>query len=297
LELLKNYKNLVRNFKLKSFCKINLFLRVIKKLSNGYHSIKSLITFCELYDLISISKIKNINDRINFYGKFSKNIDKRSNTVTKVLQLLRKDKLIKNQKFKINIQKNIPHGSGLGGGSSNAADLLNFFNKYMKLKLGKIKINQIAIKIGNDVTVSLKRKNTLLTGKKNGILRLNQKFKLNLLIIYPNLICSTKKIYKKNRIIGISKPQAFFHANNKKKLINLLKNESNDLEKTVIRIYPRIKKIIDLIKSQKGCYLSRITGSGSACIGIFSSMENAIYAKKLIKLKYPSYWCVVAKTM
>ena len=119
----------MRNFKLKSFCKINLFLRVIKKLSNGYHSIKSLITFCELYDLISISKIKNINDRINFYGKFSKNIDKRSNTVTKVLQLLRKDKLIKNQKFKINIQKNIPHGSGLGGGSSNAADLLNFFNK------------------------------------------------------------------------------------------------------------------------------------------------------------------------
>ena len=42
---------------------------------------------------------------------------------------------------------------------------------------------------------------------------------------------------------------------------------------------------------------SRITGSGSACIGIFSNMENAIYAQNLIKLKYPRYWCVVAKTM
>ena len=58
---------------------------------------------------------------------------------------------------------------------------------------------------------------------------------------------------------------------NNKKLINFLKNENNDLEKTVIKIYPKIKKIIDYIKSQKGCYFSRITGSGSACIGIFSN--------------------------
>ena len=76
-----------------------------------------------------------------------------------------------------------------------------------------------------------------------------------------------------------------------------MKNEENDLEKTVISIYPRIKKIIDYIKSQKGCYFSRITGSGSACIGIFSNMKNAIYAQKLIKLKYPKYWSVVSKTI
>ena len=47
---------------------------------------------------------------------------------------------------------------------------------------------------------------------------------------------------------------------------------------------PKIKEVIDYIKSQKGCYFSRITGSGSACIGIFSNMRNAIYAKKLIKI-------------
>jgi len=84
---------------------------------------------------------------------------------------------------------------------------------------------------------------------------------------------------------------------NNKKLIDFLKNEDNDLEKTVIRIYPKVKKIITFIKSQKGCYFSRITGSGSACIGIFSNMKNAIYAQKLIKLKYPKYWCVVSKTI
>ena len=287
----------MKNFKIQSYCKINLFLRVIKKLNNNYHNIISLITFCDLHDVISISKTKSSKDKISFSGKFKKGIRKKTNTVTKILNLLRRAKLLEKQAFKINIQKNIPHGSGLGGGSSNAADLLNYFNSKMKLKLDKKKIKQLANQIGFDVPINLERQNTLLTGKKDEILRLNKKFKLNLLIVYPNLICSTKIVYKKNKKISLLTPQSFFRIKNNKKLINLLKNESNDLEEAVIKIYPKVKKIIDYIKSIKGCYFSRITGSGSACIGIFSNMKNAIYARKLIKLKYPNYWCVVSKTM
>ncbi len=285
------------NIKIKSYCKINLSLKVLKKLNSGYHNIISLITFCDLHDVISISRIRNLKDEISFSGKFKKGINKKSNTITKVLNLLRSIKLLENQAFKINVRKNIPHGSGLGGGSSNAADLLNYFNSKMKLKLSKNKIKKLAGQIGFDVLVNLKKRNTFLTGKRGEILRLNQKFKLNLLIVYPNLICSTKKIYERNRKINLSKPQSIFYIKNNKKLINLLKNENNDLEKTVIKIYPKVKKIIDCIKSQKGCYFSRITGSGSACIGIFSNMKNAIYAQKLIKLKYPKYWCAVSKTI
>jgi len=287
----------VKNFKIKSYCKINLSLRVIKKLNNNYHNIISLITFCDLHDVISISKTRSSRDKISFSGKFKKGINKKSNTVTKILNLLRRAKLLENQTFKINIRKNIPHGSGLGGGSSNAADLLNYFNSKMKLKLSKKKIKQLANQVGFDVPINLERQNTLLTGKKDEILRLNQKFKLNLLIVYPNLICSTKRIYEKNKKISLSTPQSFFCIKNNKKLINLLKNENNDLEETVIKIYPKVKKIIEYIKSIKGCHFSRITGSGSACIGIFSNMKNAIYAQKLIKLKYPNYWCVVSKTI
>ena len=285
------------NIKIKSYCKINLSLKVLQKLNSGYHNIISLITFCDLHDVISISRIRNLKDEISFSGKFKKGINKKSNTITKVLNLLRSIKLLENQAFKINVRKNIPHGSGLGGGSSNAADLLNYFNSKMKLKLSKNKIKKLAGQIGFDVPVNLEKRNTFLTGKKGEILRLNQKFKLNLLIVYPNLICLTKKIYERNRKINLSKPQSFFYIKNNKKLINLLKNENNDLEKTVIKIYPKVKKIIDCIKSQKGCYFSRITGSGSACIGIFSNMKNAIYAQKLIKLKYPKYWCAVSKTI
>ena len=285
------------NIKIKSYCKINLSLKVLKKLNSGYHNIISLITFCDLHDVISISRIRELKDEISFSGKFKRGINKKSNTITKVLNLLRSNKLLKNQAFKINVQKNIPHGSGLGGGSSNAANLLNYFNLKMKLKLSKNKIRKLADQIGFDVSINLEKRNAFLTGKRGKILRLNQKFKLNLLIVYPNLICSTKKIYERNRKINLSQPQSCFYIKNNKKLINFLKNENNDLEKAVIKIYPKIKKIIDYIKSQKGCHFSRITGSGSACIGIFSNMRHAIYVQKLIKLKYPKYWCAVSKTI
>ena len=136
-----------------------------------------------------------------------------------------------------------------------------------------------------------------MTGKKNQILRFNQKYKLNLLIVYPNVVCATKQIYERNKKISLTKKKFFFRAKNKKKLIYFLKKGNNDLEKIVTRIYPKVGEIIELIKSQNGCYFSRITGSGSACIGIFSNMKNAIYAQKLIKLKYPKYWSAVSKTI
>ncbi|MBA1338512.1 MAG: 4-diphosphocytidyl-2-C-methyl-D-erythritol kinase [Pelagibacterales bacterium] len=285
----------MKKTKIKSYCKINLTLRVIKKLNNGYHEIKSLITFCDLFDMISISKTYKTKDEINFFGRFKKNINEQSNTITKALHLLRKKKLIKNESYKISVIKNIPHGSGLGGGSSNAATILNYFNKKTGSKLSNSKMEKLAGQIGFDVPIVLKKKNTMLIGRKDKILRLKQRFNLNILIVYPNLICSTKEIYKSNKNINLNK--IAFLKRNKKDLINYLKREKNDLEDSAVAIYPKIKKIINFIKSQKGCYLSRITGSGSACIGVFSNMRNAITAMKLIKLKHPRYWCVVSKTI
>ena len=143
----------MKNFKIKSYCKINLFLKVLNKLNSGYHNIISLITFCDLHDVISVYKIESLKDKISFSGKFKTGINNKFNTATDVLNLLRKNNLLKNQSFKINIKKNIPHGSGLGGGSSNAANLLNFFNKKMKLKLNENRIKKFARKIGFDVPI------------------------------------------------------------------------------------------------------------------------------------------------
>ena len=283
-------------FKIKSYCKINLNLRILKKLNNGYHNILSLITFSKLHDIITISEIKGPKDKISFSGKFKKGISKEHNTISKVLDSLRKLKLIRNFFFKINVKKNIPHGSGLGGGSSNAAHLLNYLNFKMKLKLSEQKLKKLAYKIGSDVPIILKRQNTFLTGRQGKMLRFKKNFNLNLLLVYPNLNCSTKEIYRKNKTKSLLKIQPYFYKN-KKNLINFLIKDKNDLQKTVVSIYPKIGKIINFIETQEGCYFSRITGSGSACIGIFSNMTKAIYAQKLIKLKYPTYWCVVSKTI
>ena len=286
----------MKKFNLKSYCKINLSLRVLKGLNNGYHKIMSLMTFCDLYDVVSILKNNKRKDEVSFSGKFKKGINKKSNTITKTLNLLRRKNFLKKNYFKINIQKNIPHGSGLGGGSSNAATLINYLKSFMNLKINLKKLYKIANQIGSDVPIALQRKNTFLNGKINKISRINTKFKLIIIIVYPNIFCSTRKIYKRNKNFT-SLNYRFRHTLDKKKLIDVLKKENNDLEKTTIELYPKIGQLIDFIKIQKGCYFSRITGSGSACIGIFSNMKRALYAKKLIKLKFPKYWTVLSKTI
>jgi len=286
----------VKSVNIKSYCKINLSLKIIKKLNNGYHKISSLITFCNLHDVISITKTKT-KDCISFSGPFKKHINNKENTVTRILHLLRKNRLLLDKKFIINIKKNIPHGSGLGGGSANAASILNYLNDKMMLKLRKKNMEDLANQIGFDVPISLKKKNTFLTGKSKQIIRLKQKFKLNILVVYPNFVCSTKQIYQEHKVRSSQNLRSYLPTKNNKRLIDFLKNASNDLEKTVVRLYPKVKQVIDAIKSQKGCHFSRITGSGSACIGIFSNPKKAINAQKMIKLKYPKYWCVTSKTI
>ena len=167
----------------------------------------------------------------------------------------------------------------------------------MNLRLNSKTINKIANQIGFDAASQLKKKNTFFTGKGRELIRLRNSFNLNVLIVYPNIICSTKKIYQENKIFTLSRIKTNFNINSKKKLIKFLKHEKNDLEKIVIKTYPIVGKIINLIKSQKGCCFSRITGSGSACIGIFYNMKTANNAKVLIKQKFPNFWLATSKTI
>ena len=85
----------MKNYILKSYCKINLFLKVGKKLKNNLHQTQSLVSFCNIYDLISISEnIKKFN-QVKFVGKFSNNINKNKNTIIKVLNILKRKKKVK----------------------------------------------------------------------------------------------------------------------------------------------------------------------------------------------------------
>jgi len=113
--------------KIKSNAKLNLALNITGK-KKVLHKIESIIGFIDLYDVISINQYNGNKHHISFYGKFSKNIGKK-NTVQKLFQILDKQNLLNNKKFKIRIKKTIPQESGLGGGSMNAASVLNYLIK------------------------------------------------------------------------------------------------------------------------------------------------------------------------
>ena len=100
--------------KLKSYCKINLSLRVIKKLKNGFHKIQSFIIFCKIFDEIFIKENNKEKDLIKFNGKFTKNISKSNNTMINTMYLLRNNNYLTNTFFDIQINKNIPNKAGLG---------------------------------------------------------------------------------------------------------------------------------------------------------------------------------------
>ena len=119
---------------LKSPAKINLFLKVGKKIKGKkHHNVQSLVFLTNLNDQIIIKRTKKLRDIIKFRGRFKSDIKKSNNTITKSMYLLRKKKLIdKKDKYEINIKKNIPVFSGLGGGSSNAATLIKYFFKKKK---------------------------------------------------------------------------------------------------------------------------------------------------------------------
>ena len=124
-----------------------------------------------------------------------------------------------------------------------------------------------------------------------------KKKKLFFILVKPNIRCSTKEIYSKVRKYSKKQLLSQNKINTKNKFINVISQESNDLQSIVEKKYPIIKELLINIRNEKGCYFSRMTGSGSVCYGLF---DNEIKAKKALnnlKIKYPKFWLTLAKTV
>lgn len=282
----------MRVFLINSYCKINISLRVIKKLKNGLHKINTFITFARIFDQIYLKEIKNTKDKISFYGKFKNKISKSNNTISRILDLLRKNNFIKKIYFEIKVKKNIPTKSGLGGGSMNAASLLTFLVKKYNLRIKQKDLFKLAAKVGSDVIVGLKFQNVFFNSGSNTIKRYKNKLNLFVLLVKPDVNCSTKLIYSKNRQFSkqyknkdISKFGKFFE------------KDVNDLENIAFKIYPKIKRLKDYLNIQKKCIFSRMTGSGSVCVAYFKDYKAARKAEINLKNKFPNYWCKLSKAM
>ena len=282
----------MRLFLINSYCKINISLRVIKKLKNGLHKINTFITFARIFDQIYLKEIKNTKDKISFYGKFKNKISKSNNTISRILDLLRKNNFIKKIYFEIKVKKNIPTKSGLGGGSMNAASLLTFLAKKYNLRIKQKDLFKLAAKVGSDVIVGLKFQNVFFNSSSNTIKRYKNKLNLFVLLVKPNVNCSTKLIYSKNR--QFSKQ---YKNKDISKFGNFFEKDVNDLEKVAFKIYPKIKRLKDYLNIQKKCIFSRMTGSGSVCVAYFKDYKAARKAEINLKNKFPNYWCKLSKAM
>ena len=275
---------------LKSFSKINLSLNINSKLKNGLHDIQSYYCLINLFDKIKIRKIDKKKDKVVFFGPFVKHIKKSNNSITNLLKLLRKLELISGY-YSVNVIKNIPVFSGLGGGTSNAASVLKFL---LKGKVSKNILEKVEKLIGSDLRLFFHKQGFLQNLRT---IKTIKKQKLFFLLSRPNIICSTKKIYSKVKKYSKKKKFNFQKMNNKKGFINYILKQNNELQSIVEEEYPSIKILLKDINTEKGCHFSRMSGSGSVCYGLFNNESNAKKALNKIKTKHPKFWFSIAKTV
>ena len=277
--------------KIKSHAKINLSLNVVgKKLS--LHKIETIVTFIELHDKIMIKDIKSNKHKILFTGKFSKKIGKK-NTISKLLKILDKKKLLNDRKFIIHVNKRIPHKSGLGGGSMNAASILKYFVKKKIIRIDRNEIINISNLVGSDTILGMNLQNSILTSN-NKISYFKKCKKIYTLIVKPNFGCSTKYIYSKVKKFNspvIKKPSRSMFS------LKFLKKLRNSLEHIALKKYSRLKTIKTYLENSSNPEFVRMTGSGSALVAYFQSKSRCENAKKMFNKKYKNYWCIISKTI
>lgn len=269
---------------LNSYAKLNLYLSVLKARRDGYHDILTIFERISLADKIIL---KNRSDnKINLScEKKGLPLDYRDNLAYKSAKLLQ-------QTFKLNkgadieIIKNIPIGSGMAGGSSNAAYTLIGLNRLWNLKLKRTQLINLAAKIGSDVPFFI-YDSPFAIGKGRGerIKPLNSLRKLKLwhTIAVPDLTVSTPLIYKKwddfKDMNMLTMPdydvKILISSLKKNGLLALNKAIFNGLEPVTMKLYPLVRRVKNKFLSL-GARSVLMSGSGPAVFGILSSKKEAV---------------------
>lgn len=249
--------------------KINIYLDVLGKRPDGYHNIKTVFQEVSLADTLFISELKT-GIKVSCSNP---NIpsDER-NLAYKAAAVLREFAGI-NAGAEIKIVKNIPAGAGLGGGSSDAAAVLQALNKLWKLKIPKHSLAELGKKIGADVPFFIYGKRCMAEGIGDILTPLPSEKKEWYVIVYPGFEISSELVYTRL-------------TSNKKRCI--IKNYYNRLEEVVIPIYPEILKIKDKL-SASGAQIALMSGSGSSVFGLVNdaaSGETVASTMKNIGYKY-----------
>lgn len=279
------YKGIEKMIKLYSYGKINLFLDIEGKLNNGYHLIKTVMQSIALHDELIIEEISD--NKIQLECNYKYIPTDRSNTCYKAVELI-KNKYEINKGVKIFINKTIPVGAGLAGGSGNSAATIFGLNKLWKLNMSKEEMLKIGLEIGADVPFCIIGGTYLAEGIGEKLTKLNNFIWDNILIVKPHFSMSTAFVYKKLT----PKNYNLYNINNMLKsienndYIEAASFPANSLEKVVEKFYPEINTIKNIMYKYNALS-SAMTGSGSAVFGFFPDKQSLNKAFEELILNYP----------
>ena len=179
-------------YKYKSCAKLNSYLNITSKLSNGYHELSTHFQLIDLFDDIEFSK--------NTVLTFSSNteLDPKNNSIIKAIDWFNR-KFNKRGVFKVSLNKNIPIGAGLGGGSSNCASTLKFLCDFYSVDLNTLDMDEVCFDLGADVPIFLYGKSTYAAGCGQ-IFTKDYSHNSKYILIAPNLSISTKELFQSNHL-------------------------------------------------------------------------------------------------
>jgi 4-diphosphocytidyl-2-C-methyl-D-erythritol kinase len=275
-------KNMIQ---FKSYAKINLGLQVLEKRNDGFHNINTIFARISLADDLEINEISSEEIIIESNPSFA--FPMKNNLIFKAAEKLREKENISTG-AKIRINKNIPMGAGLGGGSSNCAYTLKNLRKFWNLKENYNRDLIISQTLGSDVPFFLK--DGLAIGKSRGekLEYFDIKLPWTILIVNPNIHISTPSAFA--QLNRNSKPRTSL--NLKSILIKSLQNPSllreymiNDFEKIIFKTHPEIAQIKSDLYSE-GAFFALMSGSGSTLFGLFENEKIAEEARN----KFPDYF-------
>ena len=264
--------------KLSSNAKINLALSINHKRADGYHDISSIMQEIDLSDVIEVTK--NDSDKINITSKGIKVPEDDSNLCYIATTIL----FAKYNIFHgidIRIDKQIPIGAGLGGGSSNAATVIKGLSKLFDIKLKNDIFYKICSDIGADVAFFYNGGMQYARGIGNKLTQLSPLLhNYYFLLILPNIEISTPWAYSKYK-------KYLENQSNPSNFLPLSDNIDwslwrNDFEKVVLSTYPEIKAIKSGLQNTNSLFVS-LSGSGSTMFGVYDNLESVSNAQDLFK--------------
>ena len=243
-------------------CKLNLFLYITGKRPDGYHNLQTLFVILDHGDIMHFETTDD--DRVELLTDFGFPVEK--NLIYKAAMLLKEQTLCK-KGVKISIDKVLPQGGGLGGGSGNAATTLMVLNRLWDLKLKEDSLLKMGTSLGADVPIFIKGKTCFAEGIGE---ILEEKS-------YPEkyyLVAFGSEALKKD-----SKVRSY------EELIN--SPFENCFTPVVVKEYPEVQTLLDKLSEFGPSFMS---GSGSSCFVAFDSLDTALKAKNRIdELKIRSF--------